>query len=76
MAMPGCSFEKAFQLMPFISVIEFLVVAAAVLVMLAIWHQRKASRQEERLAAAFERAQASREYGCGQQGNALIRKDA
>ena len=74
--MLGYSFQGAFHLMPYISIIEFLAAAAVILVMLAIWRQRKASRQQERLAAAFERAQASREYGCGQQGNALIQHDA
>ena len=61
--------------MPYILIIEFLAAAAGVLIVAAFWRQRKANIQQERLTAAFERSQASRVYGCGQPGNALIQQD-
>ena len=58
--------------MHYVALFEIAAVMAVAFVILALLRKRRIWLRQERLNAAFDRAQAQRANGCVLQGNALI----
>ncbi len=58
--------------MHYVALLEFSAVFAFAFAILGLHRKRRSFLHQERLNAAFERAQAQRANGCVLQGNALI----
>ena len=58
--------------MYYVYLLEIAAVAAVLVALLGLHKKHRMNVHQERLTAAFERAQAQRTNGSGLQGNALI----
>ncbi len=58
--------------MHYVALFEIAAVMVVAFAILGLHRKRRVSLRQERLNAAFERAQAQRANGCALQGNALI----